>query len=184
MRPLLSELLTALRVYPRETGQAWAFVVRVTAAAMLALWLAYRFDLSSPQWSVLTVFVISAPDKKSGMYSTFTKSLYRILGTLLGSVAAVIFTAWFAQLPLVYLSVMVLWIGICAGLASFFRGQHAYLFQLSSWTATIVGFGAFEQPLHVFDVAQGRVSETLLGILCVTLSALIFFPRFPQSIAG
>jgi uncharacterized membrane protein YccC len=48
--------------------------VKTFVAAMLALYIAFRLNLSQPNWSVTTVYVVSQPF--AGM--VLAKSLYRI----------------------------------------------------------------------------------------------------------
>ncbi|PPS59248.1 hypothetical protein CRX72_17335 [Pantoea sp. BRM17] len=55
-------------------------LLKTTLAAFLALWLALEINLDRPAWALTTVFVASQ------LYSasTISKSLFRLLGTLLG----------------------------------------------------------------------------------------------------
>ncbi len=64
----------------------WAFALKVLVAALLALWLALWIDLPKPYWAVSTVFITSQP--LAG--ATRAKAAYRVYGTVLGAVAAVV----------------------------------------------------------------------------------------------
>ena len=63
--------------------RAWemsAFALRAWAASMLALYLAYFFQLESPYWAWLTVWIVAQPTP--GML--LSKSFYLVFGTIGG----------------------------------------------------------------------------------------------------
>ncbi len=62
----------------------WVFAIKTFMAAMLALYLAMWIDLPRPYWALGTVYITS--QVLAG--ATRSKALYRVLGTLLGSVIA------------------------------------------------------------------------------------------------
>ena len=62
---------------------------------MLALYLAYAFQLDDPYWACLTVWTVANPTP--GL--VLSKSLYRVIGTLIGVVFGIILIALFAQTP-------------------------------------------------------------------------------------
>lgn len=37
------------------------FAAKTTASALIALLIAFRFELDQPQWTLLTVFIVSQP---------------------------------------------------------------------------------------------------------------------------
>ena len=41
----------------------WIFAAKTTAAGLLALLVAFTFNLDQPQWALLTVFIVSQPMK-------------------------------------------------------------------------------------------------------------------------
>src|SRR3954465_3087791 len=61
-----------------------AFSLKTFAAAVLAVYIAFRLDLPQPSWSMLTVYVVSQP--LAGM--VLSKSVFRVLGTVIGAVPA------------------------------------------------------------------------------------------------
>ncbi|MGO8264173.1 FUSC family protein, partial [Rhizobium ruizarguesonis] len=63
----------------------WIFASKTFIAGMLALYIAFELNLSYPIWAIGTVFVIANP--YSGMMAS--KSIYRILGTLIGAIFAI-----------------------------------------------------------------------------------------------
>ncbi|MDT5348310.1 MAG: Fusaric acid resistance protein family, partial [Mycobacterium sp.] len=37
----------------------WIFAAKTTASALLALWIAFAFNLDQPKWTLLTVFIVA-----------------------------------------------------------------------------------------------------------------------------
>jgi Fusaric acid resistance protein family len=58
----------------------WIFAAKMTAAGLLALLVAFTFNLDQPRWALITVLIVAQP--QSGL--VLAKSFYRIIGTLLG----------------------------------------------------------------------------------------------------
>jgi uncharacterized membrane protein YccC len=84
------------------------FAAKTTASGLAALLIAFTFNLDQPQWALLTVFIVAQP--QSGL--VLAKSFYRILGTLVGAVIALVFVALFAQERFLFLGALALWIGL------------------------------------------------------------------------
>src|SRR4051812_24800524 len=84
------------------------FSLKTFVAAMLALYIAFRLDLSQPSWSVTTVYIVSQPF--AGM--VLAKSLYRVLGTLIGAVMSLIMVALFSNAPELFCLALAIWIGL------------------------------------------------------------------------
>ena len=58
----------------------WIFSLKTFIAGMLALYIAFYFDLSRPYWALASVYIVSNPF----VGATRSKALYRVLGTTLG----------------------------------------------------------------------------------------------------
>jgi uncharacterized membrane protein YccC len=106
-----------------------------------------------------------------------SKALYRVLGTTLGGVAAVVIVPTFVNSPLLMSLVMALWAGVCLYFSLLDRTPRAYIFMLAGYTAAIIGFPSVNAPGAVFDTALARVEEITLGIMCATVVHTIVFPR-------
>ena len=46
---------------PSPRWVPWIFAAKTTASALLALLVAFTFDLDAPKWSLLTVFIVAQP---------------------------------------------------------------------------------------------------------------------------
>lgn len=115
---------------------AMVFTAKTTAAALIALFVAFTFNLDQPYWALLTVFIFSQP-LQSGQ--VLAKCFYRIIGTLIGAAMALLFVALFAQERVLFLGALALWLGVCAFGSQYARNFAAYSFVLSGYTAAIVG---------------------------------------------
>jgi len=98
-----------LPIFQQFTWRDGLFSVKAFIAAMLALWIAFRLDLSQPSWCITTVYVVSQP--LAGM--VLAKSLYRVLGTVIGAVMSLIFVALFSNNPELFCLALAIWIGVC-----------------------------------------------------------------------
>lgn len=160
---------------PRKAGLSphwipWIFAAKTTASALLALLVAFTFDLDSPKWSLLTVFIVAQP--QSGM--VLAKGFYRVLGTIAGATVALVLVSLFAQERVLFLGTLALWILVCTCVARSARNFASYGFVLSGYTAAIVGITGALDPNNAFFVAEARVTEISLGIIVVaTVSQLV-----------
>jgi hypothetical protein len=84
-----------LQIIQQFSWRDGLFSVKTFLAAMLALYIAFRLDLSQPSWSVTTVYIVSQPF--AGM--VLAKSLYRALGTLVGAAMSLFLVALFSNVP-------------------------------------------------------------------------------------
>ena len=148
------------------------FAAKTTASALIALLVAFTFNLDQPQWALLTVFIVAQP--QSGL--VFAKSFYRIIGTLVGAAVALLFVALFAQERVLFLGALALWIGLCTFGSQYTRNFTAYSFVLSGYTAAIVGIPGALDTGHAFYIATARVTEISLGIIVTALVSHIILP--------
>ncbi len=65
------------------------------------------------------------------------KSLYRIIGTVIGAGVALLFVAFFAQERVLFLGALALWVGLCTFGSQYARNFAAYSFVLSGYTVAI-----------------------------------------------
>src|SRR3954470_10351591 len=150
------------------------FSLKTFAAAMLAVFIAFKVPLPQPTWAMLTVYVVSQP--LAGM--VVSKSIFRVVGTVVGAAMSLVLVDLFADTREVFLLALALWIGCCTYVAVYLRDvPAAYGAMLSGYTAAIIGVPAALAPLTAFDLAWARCLEIILGIGCATLVSQIVFPR-------
>ncbi|PPU99499.1 FUSC family protein [Xanthomonas hyacinthi] len=165
MRALLADAL-------RGEGEAWLFVLRTLLSIYIAGWIALRLDLSSPMTAMITVVVVM--HRQTGM--VFAKGFYRVLGTLIGSVASLTMVALFPQEPVLFVLALAIWIGLCTGGALLYRNFKAYAFVLSGYTVALIALPAVDQPQNVFTLVMARMTEVLLGLLVTGVISDVVFP--------
>jgi uncharacterized membrane protein YccC len=155
----------------------WLFSAKAFVAACLALYIALWIDLPRPYWAMTTVYVVSQPFAGT----TLSKALYRLLGTTLGGVAAVVLVPNLVNSPELLTAALALWTGLCVFLSQLDRRPHSYIFMLAGYTAPIIGFPSVDDPGAIFITAISRVQEIGLGIICASVVGALVVP---QSVAG
>lgn len=152
------------------TPQAVAFALRNTIASLVALAIALWMELDSPQWSVATVWSVA----QLGRGESMSKARWRIVGTLVGAVAAVVFIAAFPQQAWLFFPAVAIWIGLCSFLATFSLNFRSYAFVLSGYTCSIIAVAAASQPDNVFFIGISRATYIVLGVVCEAVMGMVF----------
>jgi uncharacterized membrane protein YccC len=148
----------------------WAHVIRVVLGVWIALYVSYCLQLDSPYWAPTTVLLVAHPVRGA----LFSKSQWRILGTIVGAVAMVALMAAFPQQPVLFLAGVGLWLGICTFIASLLRYFRAYGAVLAGVTISLIAFGAVEHPDTVINIALARVAAVTIGVLSAAFVSMIF----------
>src|ERR1700745_3642698 len=130
---------------------------------MLAYYIGLRIGLDRPYWALITCYVTASPQPLAG--AILTKSIARVLGTVLGSAAAVVLVPNLVNVPPALALALSLWLGLCTYLALLDHTPWAYIYVLAGYTASIVGFPCVDAPGTVFNVAILRVQEIILALL-------------------
>jgi len=164
-------LQNILALRPKATD--WIFSVKTFVAAILALYIAFAFDLDRPVWAMATVYIVAHPF--SGILAS--KAVYRVLGTLLGAVVSVVLIPNLVNAPVVLCAVLAVWVGTCLFFARLDRTPRSYLLMLAGYTVALIGFPSVTDPMSIFPTAIARFQEITLGILCATLVGHIILPR-------
>jgi uncharacterized membrane protein YccC len=154
------------------TSRDWFFAFKVALAALLAMGIAFWVELPRPYWAVTSVFMVSQP--LSG--ATTSKAGYRLYGTILGAIAAVVLVPNLVNVPILLCLTLALWIGGCLYFSLLDRTPRSYVLMLSGFTAAFVGFPVVNLPGSIFDFAVSRVEEIGLGIICAAMVSAIVLP--------
>ncbi len=137
----------------------------------LALSVAYYLDLDEPYWAMTSAAVVSFPT----VGGVISKSFGRIAGSLMGACAALIIAGHTLNDPWLFLLTMAGWIGLCTWACAQFSNNVAYTFQLAGYTAAIIAFPVVNitDTSELWEIAQARVCEVMLGILCGGMMMMI-----------
>ena len=158
---------------PKFDRHTLLFSANSFAAAMLALYIGFALGLPRPYWAMTTAYIVSQP--LAG--AVRSKAVYRVLGTILGALAAVALVPNLVNAPWLLSLALALWVGGCLAISLLDRTSRSYVLMLAGYTAAIIGFPSVGQPGAIFDVAVSRVIEIGLGIICATLVHSLVFPR-------
>lgn len=148
------------------------FSIKCFVAAMLAMYVASRMGQPRPFWALMTTYVVANP--LAG--AVRSKALFRLLGTLLGSAAALLLVPALSNTPELLTLALALWLGVCLYFSLQDRTPWSYVFMLAGYTAALIGFPAVDAPQTMFDTAIARVEEIGLGILAATVVHSIVLP--------
>ena len=141
---------------------ALIFGVNCGIAAILALLVAFDFELPNPSWAVLTVFITSQPITQGGVWG---KALYRVVGTVVALTVALIVIPNLIDAPEMMMLVLAAWLGLCLYLSLLDRSPRSYAFMLSGYTTILVGLPVITgDPSTIFDTAIARTEEILIGV--------------------
>ncbi|WP_294913388.1 FUSC family protein [Sulfuricurvum sp. UBA5598] len=149
------------------------YMAKAAIAGLLALSVSMILNLPDPRTAIFTSFIVMQP--QSGL--VFSKSYYRILGTVAGVAVSLALMGMFAQEREWFIALFALWIAITTAAGLKYRNFQSYGFVLAGYTVCIVALPVIEMPLEVFDIATSRFSEVLVGILAATLVSDLIFPR-------
>lgn len=155
----------------KATVGQWRYALRNTLAMCLALTFAYYLNLDEPYWAMTSAAVVSFPT----VGGVISKSFGRIAGSLLGATAALILAGHTLNEPWLFLLSMSAWIGFCTWACAQFTNNVAYAFQLAGYTAAIIAFPMVNivDITQLWDIAQARVCEVIVGILCGGMMMMI-----------
>ncbi|QBY49930.1 FUSC family protein [Cupriavidus oxalaticus] len=150
----------------------WLHSLKVFGAAMLALGVALALGLPRPYWAMATVYLVSSP--LAG--ATHAKGTYRILGTLLGAVSAVVLVPLLVDEPVLLMAAIACWTGALLYLSLLEPAPRNYICLLAAYTLPIVALPTVTHPAAVFGVGLARIEEIVIGIACASVVSAVVFP--------
>jgi uncharacterized membrane protein YccC len=148
----------------------WAYALRISLAAVVALYIAFWLQLGGASSAAVTVAILAQPTRGAAL----AKAANRIAATLIGATMSVVIAGLFPGERIGMLSAFVCWICICVFVASYLRGYQAYAAVLSGYTVAIIALVNIDTPQNVFMTMTDRMAAITIGILCVTLINDIF----------
>ncbi|WP_105902870.1 FUSC family protein [Vibrio gangliei] len=155
----------------RATAPQWRYALRNSIAIILALYIGFVLELDKPYWAMTSAAVVGFPT----FGGVISKSLGRIVGSFIGAFASILIVGYSINEPWLFVFYMAMWLSICTYVASHFENNVAYAFALSGYTAAIISYGMVNTTdIHtLFTVAQARVCEVVLGIVCAGVMMMI-----------
>lgn len=143
-------------------ARALTFGLNCAIASILALFVAFSFELPNPSWAVVTVFLTSQPITQGGVWG---KAFYRFVGTIIALTVALIIIPNLVDAPELMIGALAAWLGLCLYFSLLDRSPRAYAFMLSGYTAILIGLPVITaDPSTIFDTAVYRTEEILVGV--------------------
>lgn len=161
-----------MSVRPVVTRGNVIFSLKTFGAAMLAYLVALSFDLNRPYWAVATVYIVAHP--LSGAISS--KSVYRLLGTLIGGGATILMVPNLVNEPILLSGAIVVWVSACTFFSLLDRTPRSYVSLLAGYTVLLAGLPLVNTPANAFDIVVSRTEEIGLAIICASIVSHIVFP--------
>ncbi|AJY45099.1 FUSC family protein [Martelella endophytica] len=148
------------------------FSLKTFLAAMLAYFIAIRFGLPRPFWAVATVYIVAHPI--SG--AIVSKSVYRLIGTMIGGVATLVMVPNLVQAPILLSSAIIAWVSACTFVSLLDRTPRSYVPLLAGYTVLLAGLPLVTAPADTFETVVSRIEEIGLGIICASLVSQLILP--------
>ena len=150
----------------RGATPALLFGLRMWASVCLSFYVAFALELSEPSWAATTAALVCQPV----LGASLRKSMFRMVGTVVGAIAIVVLAAFFRQDRVAFLVGLTLWCAASAFAATVLTNFAAYAAALAGYTAAIVAIDALG-PVGstngiVFLFAINRSIEICIGIVC------------------
>lgn len=161
------------------TNQAVKFALKGVLGMALSLYIAMFFNLDRPYWAMIgAIFLQIRPE--SGL--VIEKGLCQIVGTIVGGLFAIFVLEFFAPYPEIAIGLLALWLGLNSALSALVRQLNLiYAFAMAGMTACLIVLLVMIQPATassqtIFQVAQARVSEIIVGVICAALISTMIWP--------
>ncbi|WP_166425288.1 FUSC family protein [Paraglaciecola sp. 20A4] len=163
--------------FPKK--QAVIFALKGVIAMAMALTVAMLLNLDRPYWALVSaIFLQLRPE--SGL--VIEKAICQIIGTVIGGLFGILLLTQLMPYPYLALGTLAIWLGLNSALSAMVRqANFVYAFAMAAVTAEIIVLLVMANPsavssLAVFDIAQARVSEIVVGSICAGLVSHLFWP--------
>ena len=168
------------RTYLKPTSESIIFACKGVLSMAMALYIALYFNLDKPYWAVVSaVFLQIRPE--GGM--VVEKTVSQISGTLIGGIYGMFVLSYLHGAPVPAMAALACWLGINAGLSAMVRRVNfIYFFAMACVTPCIIVLLTMVNPqavssLTIFDIAQARITEIIVGSLCAMTVSMLVWPR-------
>jgi hypothetical protein len=142
-----------------------SFAILLTIAVLLANFISVHFNMPQGFWIPMTALLIL---KNDGAF-TRQRLLHRLFGTFYGSIAAVIVIYMVSNNYLLAILILPLMFFIVSSLSLHYGAYTFFLTIMISILVDLLEPGGYVIPLH-------RITDTVLGILSVVITLIIFKP--------
>lgn len=155
---------------------SFGYAVRTTISSLIALGIALWWELGSPQWAALTVWMIAQGTRGKSI----AKARWHMFGMVVGTICAVTLVACMPQAPLLYVLFLAAGIGGFCFIGTLLPGPptmtnyRIHGMRASGFTYAIIALDGAAAPHHIFDIAMARATYITLGIVVETVISSLF----------
>ncbi|MCX8513970.1 MAG: FUSC family protein [Burkholderiales bacterium] len=149
------------------------FAILLTMAVLLANFIAIHFRLPQGFWVPMTTLLIL---KNDGAF-TRQRLIHRLFGTFYGSIVAAIVIYLIANNYILAILILPLMFFIVSSLSLHYGAYTFFLTIMISILVDLLEPGGYAIPLH-------RITDTVLGILCVVIALFFFQPIINYSLSN
>ena len=144
--------------------------IKISLAMVIAFGIALWMDWERPYWAGFAVAFISLDT----LGASLNKGAMRMLGTLVAILAAFTFLALFPQQRWLLMTVVSLYVGLCAYMM--IGKKRQYFWYASGFICVIIAVNS-SNSLTAFQIAVERAQETGTGILVYSLVSALLWPQ-------
>ena len=145
--------------------------IKTGLAMAISYGIALQLGWEKPSWAGMAVATISL----STAGQLINKGAMRMLGTLVGLVAALTILALFSQDRWLFLVVVSLYVGFCTYMLT--GKKLVYFWFVSAFVCMLITIAGGANSQNAFYTALMRAQETGLGILVYSLVSVFLWPH-------
>lgn len=160
----------------------FGYALRTTIASLIALGIALWWELGSPQWAPLTVWMIAQGSRGKSL----AKARWHMFGMIVGTLIAIGLVATAPQQPLLFILLLSCAIGMLCFFGTLLPGPASMAnyrmhgMRASGFTLSIISLDGIADPNHIFEISMARATYITLGIVCETVISSLFQFRLTQ----
>ncbi|MFT8803620.1 MAG: FUSC family protein [Acetobacter aceti] len=154
----------------------FGYALRTTIASLIALGIALWWELGSPQWAPLTVWMIAQGSRGKSL----AKARWHMFGMIVGTLIAFGLVASAPQQPLLFILLLSGFIGMLCFVGTLLPGPASMAnyrmhgMRASGFTLSIISLDGIADPSHIFEISMARATYITLGIVCETVISSLF----------
>ncbi|BAH98240.1 FUSC family protein [Acetobacter pasteurianus] len=155
---------------------SFGYALRTTISSLIALGIALWWELGSPQWAALTVWMVAQGTRGKSI----AKARWHMFGMVVGTICAIVLVASMPQSPLLYIFFVAVGIGTFCFIGTLLPGPAAMTnyrihgMRASGFTYVIIALDGIVAPDHIFQIAMARATYITLGIVVETTISSLF----------
>ncbi|PYD76300.1 FUSC family protein [Novacetimonas pomaceti] len=154
----------------------FGYALRTTITSLIALGIALWWELGSPQWAALTVWMVAQGTRGKSV----AKARWHLFGMVVGTICAVLLVAAFPQAPLMFILMLAVGIGTFCFIGTLLPGPatmtnyRIHGMRASGFTYAIISLDGIADPQHIFMIAMSRATYIVLGIVLESTVSSLF----------